>query len=426
VKKVVGWMKSNVPIVALSAVIIVSLPVAFVGSTMWNKRIRTARENEARKAMQDLDSARISYVHPAALPGGENVTLVLDGPNPRATEYFREARKKLESQVGRVVVVANEVNSQGHTVLVEGLFPKPTDRLKTYEMAEVLVGKGERPSAYKALFERINAGRPAPAARLSEALQSHREQTLERVRATSGRDQLTPQEEETLSKELAAIRLGYYQQQAQAISVYATEAALPREVPTSIPPQPPTVEDCFVWQADFWLVSDLLRAVDNANTLEGSRATVDRSVVKRVEEITLSPLMPRQQQDPSGGAGEPAAAPVNPITGRSGGPTNPLFDIRNAKIRVVVDSARLPQFINAISRTNFMTVIGLEFEDVDMWAELDQGFFYGNDHVVRATLDVETVWLRSWTTRYMPPTTRLTLTGSEGEPETGEPEPGPG
>jgi hypothetical protein len=420
VKHVIGWMKSNVAIVALSSVIIVSLPVAFVGSSMWNSRIRTARENEARKALTDLESARVSYVLPSALPGGQSVTLVLDAPNQRATEFFREHRKKLLEQVQQIVKVANDLNSQGHTPLVEGMFPRPASRLKALEMAEALVGKPGRPSAYKQLLDSINAGRPAPATDLERALRDHRDQVIETVRATAvGRDGLTPQEEEKLTKELAALRLGFYQQRAQQISVYATEAALPPEVPTSIPPEPPPVERCFMWQADFWLISDLFRAVDNANTIDGQRVSVDRGVVKRVEQIRLDPLLPRNSgSDPNmgGGFGEQASAPVNPITLRGGGPTNPLFDVRNAKIRVVVDSARLPQLINAISRTNFMTVIGLEFADVDVWADLEQGYYYGNDHVVRATLDVETVWLRSWTTRLMPPQIRAALTGSEGDP----------
>jgi hypothetical protein len=233
-----------------------------------------------------------------------------------------------------------------------------------------------------------------------------------------GRNEMTEDEAAQLARDLASLRLGYYQGRAQEISVYAGLDVLPPEVPRSVPLDPPTVETCFHWQFDFWTIADLLKAVDNANTVDGQRTTVDRSVVKRIERITLQPLVPERRQDPSGYGEQPVVA-VNPITGRSGGPDNPHYDVRNARMTLIVSSARLPDLVNAIARTNFMTVIGLQFEEVDIWPDLEQGYYYGLDHVIRATLDIETVWLRDWTAPLMPPRIRGALTGSEAEPDFG-------
>jgi hypothetical protein len=411
-----AWVKANGAIVALCAVIVVVLPVSYIGSSMWNKRIRGSRENEVNKAMLDLNALRISYVLPAALPGGTATTQVLDAPNQRMTEFFREHRKKLEEQVVQVVEAAQRVNQADHRPLIDGLFPQPANRHKTLDLAEALVGKEGRPSAYETLLKSINAGGPADPVQLQSALDEYRMQRIENVQQLTNRENLTEQEQAELRRELGTLRLGYYQRRAQEISVYAGPESLPADIPKAIPSPPPTVDTCFVWQFDYWMIADLLRAIDNANTIDGQRVGVERALVKRIESMKLDPLIPartvQQTESPDG----PPPGPRNRLTGRGG---NPLYDVRNADLTLLVSSARLGELINAFSRTNFMTVIGLEFEDVDSWAHLEDGYYYGPDHVVRVRITVETVWLRNWTTPLMPPAIRRALTGSDGTEDGG-------
>jgi hypothetical protein len=92
------------------------------------------------------------------------------------------------------------------------------------------------------------------------------------------------------------------------------------------------------------------------------------------------------------------------FTGRSA--PNSVYDTRAISLSAVVSSARLPDFINAIERTNFMTVTDMDLSEVDPWADLAAGYFYGNEHVVRVNLVIETVWLRSWTSKFMPAATK--------------------
>ena len=56
-----------------------------------------------------------------------------------------------------------------------------------------------------------------------------------------------------------------------------------------------------------------------------------------------------------------------------------------------------------------MTVTDVDLQEVDIWEELRQGYYYGTEHVVRATISVETVWLRSWVTPIMPDPVKQTL-----------------
>ena len=73
-----GWIKSNVAIVVMLALIVIMLPVAWVGTSMWNASIRKAQEEAANKDYRELEAAKITYEIPAALPGTRIVATVQD------------------------------------------------------------------------------------------------------------------------------------------------------------------------------------------------------------------------------------------------------------------------------------------------------------------------------------------------------------
>ncbi|MCC7408287.1 MAG: hypothetical protein IT442_09455 [Phycisphaeraceae bacterium] len=93
-------------------------------------------------------------------------------------------------------------------------------------------------------------------------------------------------------------------------------------------------------------------------------------------------------------------------TGRS---SNEVFDVWHARVTVVIDSTRIPQFIDALSKVNFITVLQLTTQDVDEYQDLLQGYVYGPDDVVQLTMSIETVWLRAWTAPLMPRVIKLAV-----------------
>jgi hypothetical protein len=171
------------------------------------------------------------------------------------------------------------------------------------------------------------------------------------------------------------------------------------------------VDTCYVWQCDYWTVQDILGAVKLANTGAGGKPTmVPESVVKRIVSLRLAP--PPWEAQPGGE--ESTSAPVDPksalitpafagsVTGRVGGKANQLYDVRKARLSAVVSLQRLPQFFNAISKANFMTVTGINLRPVNMNDDLGTGYYYGPEAVVRADIEIECVWLRNWTAPLMP------------------------
>lgn len=430
-KRILDWVKANLAIVGLVVLILIILPASWVASSMWNKRIRTAQETTAGKDWQDLNSAStLNYTIPAALPG-EQAWEQSGPPNREMIQWVREQRERQASQIGKVVDLALEKNRDGHEVLVEDLFPQPRQgqaELKTLAMAERFVGGRSQAPVYQTLLESIDAGPPVDPAKLTATLADLEARELEKARVATGSDKLGPEEQEELSKRLVGQRLAEYQRRASEISAYATPDVIVASYPKALPSQPPTVEDCFGWQYDYWVVQDLVRAIGLANSrADGSNTPVTESVVKRIERIVVSPLVTAAPargrfEDDYADAGLPGAEPnfEVSVTGRQ---DNKHYDVRTADLTLIVASDRLPELLSAISRTNFMTVIGLDvagLSPAEVWADLDRGYLYGSDHVARVNLKVETVWLREWTAPLTPPRVLAALTGEGGDAVGGE------
>ncbi|CAG0954055.1 hypothetical protein PHYC_00360 [Phycisphaerales bacterium] len=298
------------------------------------------------------------------------------------------------------------------------------EQAKLYEMEDKLLAKAGNPDPYQRLLDGIRAGDRADAIRLAQTLMDMKTRETEKV--TAGKRDLTKEESATLAKALVERRLGEYQGRARELSVYASLSAFPRDardpdsvtVPrgTSLQPNELNPAYLFIYQWDYWVFSDLLSAVRLANTgADGRPTNVDRSVVKRIVSMKLTLPEGVFSQPSSSESGlapppDPTATvagyvPTDPqlsITGRGMGSWNKMYDIRRATMSVIVSSERLGEFLDAVERSNFMTVTDLDLDEVDPWSELRDGYYYGSEHVVKATVGIETVWLRDWTARLYP------------------------
>ena len=69
--------------------------------------------------------------------------------------------------------------------------------------------------------------------------------------------------------------------------------------------------------------------------------------------------------------------------------------------------------------TNLITVLDMDVREVDLWADLRQGYYYGKAPVVRVDLELETVWHRDWTVPMMPQSVKSALGVVESEASDG-------
>ncbi len=231
-----------------------------------------------------------------------------------------------------------------------------------------------------------------------------------------------------------------YETHARDTVFYADGSVLPPSVPRKTTPVAAALDVCFGWQADYWLVEDVLSALVQANDTfdtEGVGGNVLDGVVKRVESIGFTPFIPAAAPgaaplDGRAGRGGRAGAGRGVRGGRAGGGFVPgpaftgrgdseseLYDVRVARVTLIASYEKLPALINAISSYNFMTVLDADIYAVDQWDQIENGYYAGSDFAVRVELEIETLWLRSWTKRFMPASVRERLGIPADEPVDG-------
>lgn len=421
-KPVMAWIKANLWIPVLSLVAILALAGGWIGSTMWNNNIRTARQAKAEEAVKRL-RVNVAYTE-LALEPGESPYARTEAPNERVTEWFRNRRAQQMEQAQKVIEIAERTNRDDHGVLLEGIFPEPAPgevQAKTLQFVRMLVpgARGSEPSAFEALLRRHGAIEPPNPEQIAAILRDLQQREKDRLRAGARTgEEIGEEEEKVIERKLIDQRIGEYRRRADQGSFYATLDIFPRTpgtgtvrygpvIPREIPATPPPLDQCFAWQMDYWVVSDILRAIETANTdRAGGRSLVPDSVVKRVERLRVETLLPAHVPDLTiTTIADPRTGliPVDhnlSITGR--GVLNQLYDLRRADVVMVVAIDRLPVLLDALSRTNFISVTGLDMTEVNVWDDLSRGYYYGSDPVMRVEMELELIYLRSWTSQFMP------------------------
>ncbi|MEM1331053.1 MAG: hypothetical protein AAGG07_10870 [Planctomycetota bacterium] len=428
----VGWLKNNWLIIVFAVLIIAAPTAGFIVSGMWVGGMTSDRAEEASSELRRVQGASVTYQLPPAEPGAAPVELS-GAPNAKVTEWFREKRAAIEAGRARVADRAVEFNQGAHGVFVEGLFPSAASRSEqqrlAYAFASALLGSPDAPGAYDRLLGMVSAVEPVNPQQLATLLEATRDREVSRLAAERGPGPLSEDEAARLQQTLVQQRKSLYSDRVRSAGVYFTrDSFLPTDgsasgvvLPIDRPSTPPSSFEAFDWQWTMWVLHDLVRAVEVANRgPDGFAQSLASAPVKRIESISVEGLPEATAEEESGGRGrgrgrgaqsgpsptsKGGLAPTDDslsITGRLSHSSNSAYDVRRATLTVVVAGDAIDELFDAISRTNFMTVLGIRAEDVDVWADLGEGYYYGPGPVVRAEIEIETVWLREWLEPLMP------------------------
>lgn len=455
-KAIVGWVKQHPLIPVFGAVALLSLGLGWWFAGSVNQSVRSDAESQAAK-LNELVSIEKGSVN-LVVPGREPVsrTTVI---NQRILDEYSAATAALRGDADRIVQAALARNRRDHAPLLDNVFPQPRAERKRQTLA--LDFHAKLVEAYRDLLKRSNAGSPPDRSAVGESLMRREIQYIQSNLRKADRAALSDAEAEDLKAELTKNRLALYGEDASKLTVYADLGAF--EIPASPEgKQPPTVDQMFDWQWRFWIARDLMAAIVEASEAAngGTPGSVLNSPVKRLLSIRTLDAIPLAAANPAGGGsgmaggfggggegfgggdgstppppaspGEdpPLADPVidlgasiqpayeRALTGRQ---DNAVFDVRRVEVRLVASTAELPLVFDALANINFITVVDAAIERANPFEAAANGFIYGKDPVSTVRLELETVWLRSWTAPLMPARVREALgVGGAGMPATGD------
>lgn len=426
-----NWVKSNWLIVVLSVVALAAAPAMYFFSSKLGKDLRDKVQKEAAAAANDVSNSKVTYSVPDVKAPDKKIFEKSADVNEILTKKIAEVREAIKSDGSLLGAEAVKFNQGDHRPLVSGLFPDPGAGgiSQKYQFARDFIE-----NLPKQLLQDVNAQGPVDPARLSAELSEYKKAREERMRAVGGAAQSDPADTAKLNEELLAQRLDRYRAWANQTSFYG-DIAIFNDIPTAVPNPIPPMTKLWDWQLKSWIYADLFKACALANKLAAGggaeQGSVLTGVVKRIVKVSVQnqdygdipdDTPPEQLLEPQLGEGK---NPVTPdmtvsVTGRYSGPStgNRYYDMREVTVEMIVAPEKLPYLFDALARTNYMTVLKCELDTVDVVDDLSKGYYYGNDHVVRAMMTIETVWIRDWTKQYMPKTVRVSL-GIQDTPPAG-------
>jgi len=194
-----------------------------------------------------------------------------------------------------------------------------------------------------------------------------------------------------------------------------------------------------VWerQMELWVQQDVARVIERVNRPAVPGTDVTTNPIKQLVRVEVQPgyvglhtagavdgqgQVLRDGRAAAEGSvetpayGPPAAATFDVDKERmlgnynvafTGRVSNPLFDVRHVYVKMLVDLNQLPRLWDAIQRVGFQTVVDFELTDVDEYAALQAGYYYGVDvDVWELELVIESLWLREALAEWMPPSVK--------------------
>ena len=432
---VLAWVKSNVYSVIFVGVMIVAPIVLGIVAGKINAGVTSEVKERGATLVQlkQLEKTPVDFVSAVGRSRPVKSTILV---NQQFLDRYQEVVGRISDDAKRIRQEALNFNRADRDVLFPGLFPEPAPtQLETIprRMYMALV------AAYERLLVDMRAGAPPSAESMGEILEAAEERFRTQILIKPGGQRLTDDDTIWLKEQLTNTRLSHCAETAKGIGIYTTLASLNVPDESLVPPRAEAqgMVQLFQWQWSLWITQDIVGALSGAN--EPFESVLEAPVKRLVSLVEFgAPVVAGGSAGgggsgfnagfaPGGGrgagsgastpAGGKAAAPLDParevpldfaysFTGRK---TNPLYDVRLIQLVLIVETARIPVVLDALSRKNFITILDAKLEAVDAFEEVGEGYFYGSAGVSKLTLDLETVWLREWTAPLMPPDLKLAL-----------------
>ena len=459
-KGVLIWLKGNPITVVAGLVILVSLGFcAWAWSSFGTLRDDLEAAAGEKRKLSNFGDNTVQL--PAEAIDAPPLEVSGVTYNPPTVDRMRRIFSDLNNQTEFTISTFAGINQRGHQQLVEGFLPAVTGDSFNFKVryrdavATLLAGPGPAAGFAEAngvTLPTLKAGLPPE----PESLQRRLLRIADEGARAFG-DLLTEEQARSLRNEQKAALLEELTDRARALDVYAvsdigtssqfnSEFPLPVMKYVYLGTQP---EPWQLWESQLqtWILQDIVAAIGLANGVEvpgipplseaptGTGKGVLGAAVKRLLAMEVLPGYVglhttggvgslEGTQSAGSGAASAAARPPLPVEGAitpgpgiptlkpnyfispTGRTSNSVFDVRHVRLRIHADYAKLPLFVEALARSNFMSVVDMKLTALDEYDYSASGlggpFIYGVGEMVEADLVIETLWFRNWTTPLMP------------------------
>lgn len=187
---------------------------------------------------------------------------------------------------------------------------------------------------------------------------------------------------------------------ARTVRIYATPGVF-HASPLIHMSGAPSPRDIWYAQVSLWIQEDIVNAIrklndDAAQELDDEDVNVVHLPVKRIVDVTIDGYVlgpgtivpfPKTSVEQTAGQGRPSMREGPPDQSFTGSASGEQFDVVRFTLQVVVDQRDMLKLVDYVTRENFYQLIDAHYEKLsspDM-----EGYFYGHEPVVLATLDFE-------------------------------------
>ncbi|HEX7009700.1 MAG TPA: hypothetical protein VF184_06940 [Phycisphaeraceae bacterium] len=443
-RNVMLWVRSNLLTVISVAVAAASLVVMALISWGWGGQFRqelqkrTTLISQARGYMSRTEE--IPAEQPDAPP--ESIQLTI---NPVAIQQLEKLYQRMDQEFQGVRDTAVQFNQHNHVPLLEQLFPEPASNDLPYNARvlyrsafQKMLGKpGSDP-----ILPGLDAGMPPTLQELDTTLGQLEAEIRNLMQTPGSNTALTPEDEQKIRQDLRLRLLNLLKERAEQIHLYAVTDINSPDFPFTLgawsTQDNPPMHQVWEGQLELWIQQDIAQAIAMTNQTDNPSVSVLTAPVKRLIKVEVLPgyvglhtlggavmdfqssrggrsmvssrggVAPGAYPPPLGGktGTHDELAPANFYVGPTGRVSNAVYDVRHVRLVAVVDYQGLPQLIENLGRTNFMTVLRCDIEDEDEYLALQEGFLYTSGDAVRVDMVIETLWLRDWTEPLMPKAVR--------------------
>jgi hypothetical protein len=446
---VFAFIRKNLLSLICALVALIALVATFYPIGGWIDDLQSqARDRSQADAALDAFKSKprklplTDMTKPDADPGTLTVF-----PNSQVVAAGQNINTKIAAESKAILDYVKKLNADGHPQLVPGVLPNQQSQPVLIAFANVyplvlspdpsVTGLGDKPNPILATYKALNLQNDILKGRLPPLKQEIDEAknalyTKEFDPQIYFRNGVAVNREEVLQKyNIAAAKLPQQLKYNAAVhqKMYVEPTAF--ETNQAINPNS-TPALAYVWYAQLalWIQQDIARSIAEANASATNvlDAPVKHLIWLRIDPMPMYTFPPATNggAGPSGASGMPSTAtetqpiPLSYTVSPTGRSSNGMYDVVQFHLLIDVDAKRVNDVIQTFSHNRLITIFNQNMWVLDTAREESAGYLYGDGRVVRLRLDGESLFLRSWTTPWMPDAIKIALglMANPGGPQT--------